>query len=64
MDVLVPLAVVVGLVVLLAWPLLKRYQRRRDPRDQDPVTGAAPPPRVPDEPVPGSRPHRRRRGQL
>jgi hypothetical protein len=63
MDVLVTLAVVVGILVLLAWPLMKRYQRARDPRDQDAVAGERMPPPVPDEPLPGSRPHRRRRGQ-
>jgi hypothetical protein len=61
---LVVLAVVLGLVVIVLWPVAKALQRRPTPLDQEQVTDTdvAPPP-VPDEPVPGSREHRRRHGK-
>ena len=62
MELLV-VAVVVGLLVLVVWPVAKASQRRRSPHDQDAVTRTdVRPPRRPGRPVPGSRDHRRRRG--
>lgn len=57
-------AVVVGIVVLVAWPVLMSRTRRRNPRAQDDVTPTEPvPPTEPDEPLPGSRAHRERHGK-
>lgn len=64
MEVLVLTAGAVGIVVLALWPLTKAFQRRRSPRDQEQLTDTdVVPPRVPDEPIPGSRRDRRRRGK-
>lgn len=61
---LIIVAVIVGLVVLAAWPLALARSRPRHPREQDEVTDTGPvPPRDPSEPLPGSRPDRERHGQ-
>lgn len=61
---LVVLAVLIGLVVAIAYPMLAARTRRRDPRSQDDVTGTEPfPPRRPDDPIPGSRTRRKRHGR-
>lgn len=61
---LIVLVVVVGVVVLVAWPVLATRSRGRNPVAQDDVTGTKPfPPRDPDAPLPGSRPRRARHGK-
>ena len=61
---LILVALVLGVVVLAAWPLASAGRRPRDAREQDEVTDIEPvPPRDPDEPVPGSRPSRERHGK-
>lgn len=61
---LILIALVIGVVVLAAWPLAVAWRRPRDASDQDDVTDIEPvPPREPDEPVPGSRPSRERHGK-
>jgi hypothetical protein len=58
---LVLVLVVVGLAVLLAWPALRDRSGARRPQDQPVATDpTVRPPRDPEEPIPGSRPHRRR----
>jgi hypothetical protein len=57
-------AIVLGVVVLAAWPLAASLRKPHDPREQDDVTDIGPvPPRDPDEPLPGSRPSRERHGK-
>jgi hypothetical protein len=57
-------AIVLGVVVLAAWPVLAGLRRPRRPQDQADVTDVEPvPPRHPDEPMPGSRPRRERHGK-
>lgn len=64
MGELIAVAVVIGIGVLLAWPVLASMRRRRSPHDQQPVTKDRPVPSAdPDRPVPGSRPYRRRQGK-
>jgi hypothetical protein len=61
---LILVALVVGVVVLAAWPLASIWRRPGHPSDQDDVTDIEPvPPREPDEPRPGSRPSRERHGK-
>lgn len=63
MELVVAIAVIAGLLVLLVWPAARVWQRSRSPRDQEQVTDTEPiPPVDPDEPLPGSREHRRRQG--
>lgn len=58
------LLVVVGLLVLVAWPALRDRTRSRRPQDQAVTTDrSVRPPRDPQEPIPGSRPHRQRRAK-
>lgn len=63
MSVFFLICVVVGLALLLAWPMLAR--RRRSPRrTEQPSVGHDPvPPAHPTETVPGSAPHRHRQGK-
>ena len=50
---LILVALVLGVVVLAAWPLAAAWRPPRDAGDQDEVTDIEPvPPRDPDEPVP------------
>jgi hypothetical protein len=61
---LVAVAVVLGIVVLVAWPVARAMGRRRSPHDQPAVTDTSRvPPRDPSTPIPGSREHRRRQGK-
>lgn len=63
MEILI-VAVIIGLLVAVAWPFLARAASSRSPRDQAEVTDTSPiPPRHPDEPVPGSRTQREQRGR-
>jgi hypothetical protein len=61
---LIVIAVVIGVVVLAAWPLAAVLRRDRSPLDQPQVTDTerVPPP-DPAAPIPGSRAHRRRQGK-
>lgn len=63
MGQLIAVLVVIGLLVLLAWPVVASMRRKRSPHDQPAVTDTdVTPPPTPDRPVPGSREHRRRQG--
>lgn len=54
--------VIVGIAVLVAWPLARRAHRNRSATDQPAVTDRSPvPPRRPSRPVPGSQPDRERK---
>jgi hypothetical protein len=58
--------VVVGVLVLAAWPFVVRRSGReeRSPADQGEVTDRTViPPRRPDTPIPGSQPDRERHGK-
>ena len=58
------IAVVIGVVVLAAWPITAALRRDRSPLDQPHVTDTGrTPPRDPAAPIPGSRTHRRRQGK-
>jgi hypothetical protein len=61
---LIVLAVILGVAVLLLWPVARAARRRVTPHDQGQATstGTVPPER-PAAPVPGSREHRRQHGQ-
>jgi hypothetical protein len=56
--------VVLGVVVAVAWPLMRKASQPRDAKDQAPVERGPVPPRHPDEPIPGSRTDRERKGSL
>jgi hypothetical protein len=61
---LIVIAVVIGALVLAAWPLAAMMRRDRSPLDQPHVTDTdRVPPRDPSAPIPGSREHRRRQGK-
>jgi hypothetical protein len=55
--------VVLGVVVAVAWPMMRKSQAG-DARDQPPVERGPVPPRHPDEPIPGSQTDRERKGRL
>jgi hypothetical protein len=62
---IVVVLVVVGVIVLAAWPFVVRRssQETRTPADQGEVTDTSViPPRRPDKPVPGSQTDRERHG--
>ena len=61
---LIVLAVILGLAVLLLWPVARATRRRTTPHDQGQATSTGTvPPEHPSGPVPGSREHRRRQGR-
>ncbi len=60
---IVALSVVIGVVVLVASPLVERSRAPKDPAAQpDAAAGGPSPPARPDRPVPGSRADRERKG--
>ncbi|HEX6237101.1 MAG TPA: hypothetical protein VFZ68_07895 [Acidimicrobiales bacterium] len=61
---LIVILVIVGVIVLAAWPVLRSRSRRRRPTDQPAVTDRdAIPPRRPERPAPGSQPYREEHGK-
>ena len=61
---LIVVAVVIGIGVLVAWPVARAVTRERSPHEQAQVTSHRPvPPPDPESPIPGSRAHRRRQGK-
>jgi hypothetical protein len=56
--------VVLGVVVAVAWPMMRKASQAGDARDQPPVERGPVPPRHPDEPIPGSQTDRERKGRL
>ncbi|HEX6425438.1 MAG TPA: hypothetical protein VFZ79_18265 [Acidimicrobiales bacterium] len=61
---LIVLAVILGVAVLVLWPMARSMRRRTTPHDQGQATGTdRVPPERPAEPLPGSREHRRQHGK-
>lgn len=61
---LIVLAVILGVAVLVLWPMARSMRRRTTPHDQGQATGTdRVPPERPAAPLPGSREHRRRHGK-
>lgn len=61
---LIVILVILGVIVLVAWPAIRARSRKRRPTDQPPVTDRGEvPPRRPARPEPGSQPYREERGK-
>jgi FlaG/FlaF family flagellin (archaellin) len=63
MSLIVGVSVLVGIVVIVAALVVTGRTGEPSPSEQPEVEAGSPPPVRPDEPIPGSRPHREQQGR-